>query len=325
MIPPNVWIMRMLFFIKLGHLARWVVRGTLITVAFVAIASAANAQRVFPGAAEAADALVEALKSGERGGVLDVLGRSAFDILSSGDDLADTASRKRFVEDYGLKRRIVMLGDREAILVVGAAETSFPIPLMRAQGGWQFDITTGRQELLRARIARNEEKAIEASRAYVKAQLDYAAMMAKDGQKQYAQRILSRPGQKDGLFWSAASGEGKSPLHDLVERAVADGYSLGKPRMPYHGYLFKVLAKQGPKAAGGSFDYNEQGKMIHGFALIAYPVRYGHSGVMTFLVNQRGVVYQKDLGAYTTRFANREIWFNPDQTWRKAAPSDGGK
>jgi hypothetical protein len=313
------------FFTKLARLAQWAVRATVITLTFVAIVPVANAQRTFPSPTEATDALVAALKSGERRGVLDVLGRSAFDILSSGDDLADAASRKRFVEDYALKRRIVMLGDREATLVVGAAEAPFPIPLMRAQGGWQFDIATGRQELLRGRIARNEQKAVDASRAYVKAQLDYAAMMAKDGQKQYAQRILSRPGQKDGLFWPAASGESKSPLHDLVERAIADGYSLGKPRMPYHGYLFKVLAKQGPKAAGGSFDYNEQGKMIHGFALIAYPVQYGHSGVMTFMVNQRGVVYQKDLGAYTTRFANREIWFNPDQTWRKAAPSDGGK
>jgi hypothetical protein len=295
-----------------------------IALALTVSCTTASAQKAFPTPGEAADALVAALKSDQGGRVLGIVGRSAFDILSSGDELADTASRRRFVEDYVAKRQIVMQGNREATLIVGTSDVPFPIPLMRSDEGWQFDIATGRQELLRARIARNEDKAVEASRVFVRAQLDYAAMMAKDGKKQYAQRIVSRPGLKDGLYWPAAGGESKSPLHDFVERAIADGYSVGKPHAPYHGYLFKVLVKQGPKAAGGSFNYTEQGKIVHGFALIAYPLQYGHSGVMTFMVNQRGVVYQKDLGAYATRFANREIWFNPDQTWRKVPSASGG-
>jgi hypothetical protein len=173
-------------------------------------------------------------------------------------------------------------------------------------------------ELLRARIARNEAKAVDAIRAFVAAQKDYAKIAAiKEGKQLYAERIISRPGLKDGLYWPASSADDKSPLHSLVESAKADGYSFGRPRATYHGYKFKILFKQGPKAAGGSFDYKEQGKMVHGFGLIAFPVQYGHSGVMTYLTNQGGAIFQKDLGVYTTRFADREVWFNPDQTWRR--------
>ncbi len=297
-------------------------RPVIAGLALVALTASANAQRSFPTAEGAADALVAALRSDSGGGILDVVGRAAFDILSSGDDVADAAARKRFVDDYAQKHRVVMHGDREASLVVGPSDIAFPVPLIRTKTGWQFDMATGRQDLLRARIARNEAKAVEASLAFVAAQESYAAMTEKDGDRRYAQRIVSRPGLKDGLYWPVTDGQPASPLSQLVDRAVADGYKP-RPRSAYYGYQFKVLAKQGPRATGGSFDYAERGKMINGFALIAYPVQYGHSGVLTFMVNQRGVVYQKDLGAYTTRFANREIWFNPDQTWRRVQAAGG--
>ncbi len=291
-------------------------RPMIAGLALVTLTASAEAQRAFPTADGAVDALVAALRSEPGGGILDVVGRAAFDILSSGDDVADAAARKRFVEDYAQKRRVVMHGDREATLVVGPSDVAFPVPLIRTNAGWQFDMATGRQDLLRARIARNEAKAVEASLAFVAAQEAYAAMTEKEGDRRYAQRIVSGPGLKDGLYWPTAEGQPASPLSKLVDRAIADGYKP-RPRSAYYGYRFKVIAKQGPRAAGGSFDYSERGKMIHGFALIAYPVQYGHSGVLTFMVNQRGIVYQKDLGAYTTRFANREVWFNPDQTWRR--------
>jgi hypothetical protein len=301
---------------------RRLMRHMIAGLALVALTASADAQRAFPTAEGAAEALVAALRSEPGGGILDVVGRAAFDILSSGDDVADAAARKRFVEDYAQKHRVVMHGDREATLLVGSSDVAFPIPLVRTKAGWQFDMATGRQDLLRARIARNEAKAIEASLAFVAAQESYAAMTEKDGDRRYAQRIISRPGLKDGLYWPATNGQPASPLSKLVDRAAADGYKP-RPRSDYYGYRFKVLMKQGPKASGGSFDYSERGKMIHGFALIAYPVQYGHSGVLTFMVNQRGIVYQKDLGAYTTRFANREIWFNPDQTWRQVQAAGG--
>lgn len=299
------------------------IRPLIAGLALVALTASADAQRAFPTAEAAADALVAALSSEPGGDILDVVGRAAFDILSSGDDVADAAARKRFVDDYAQKQRVVMHGDREATLVVGPSDVAFPVPLVRTKAGWQFDMATGRQDLLRARIARNEAKAIEASLAFVAAPKTYAAMTEKEGNRQYAQRIISRPGLRDGLNWPATDGQPASPLSKLVDRAAADGYKP-RPRSAYYGYQFKVIAKQGPKAAGESYDYSERGKMIHRFALIAYPVQYGHSGVLTFMVNQRGIVYQKGLGAYTTRFANREIWFNPDQTWRRVQ-AVGGK
>ena len=304
------------------RVARWNARAAIVVIAWLAIIPIAGAQQVFSTPREAADALVAAIKSDQRRDILTVVGRSAFDVLSSGDDIADAAARKRFVEDYSQKNGIVMQGDRGATLVVGRADSPFPIPLMRSTRGWQFDTATGRLELVRARIARNEDMALEAIRTFVKAQYEYAmTAAAKDGKRRFAQRILSKPGMKDGLYWPDTNGEGGSPLQNFVEHAKADGYNLEQERSSYHGYRFKVLLRQGPKAAGGTIDYNEQGDMVHGFALIAYPVRYGHSGVLTFMVNQSGLIYQKDLGAYTTRFAGREVWFNPDQTWRRVPQS----
>jgi hypothetical protein len=191
---------------------------------------------------------------------------------------------------------------------------------VRKDGRWEFDTAAGRLEILYRRIGRNELDAIQASLAYVDAQNEYAE---KDrtgaGAGAYAQHVVSRPGKKDGLYWPSAQGEDSSPLGELVAKASSDGYRLGEQRAPFHGYYYKILTRQGPTAPGGAADYVVRGKMIGGFALVAYPAEYGNSGVMTFLVNHDGAVFQKDLGPRTARIARLMKSFNPDQTWKKVA------
>ena len=165
-------------------------------------------------------------------------------------------------------------------------------------------------------IGRNELNAIEASLAFVDAQQEYAEKGVA-GNGVYAQQIVSQPGKKDGLYWPAASEEDESPLGELAASAAAEGYRAGQQRMPYHGYYYRVLTRQGPSALGGAIDYVVRGKMIGGFALVAYPAEYGNSGVMTFVVNHQGVVFQKDLGLSTARVAGAMTTFNPDQSWSR--------
>jgi hypothetical protein len=213
-----------------------------------------------------------------------------------------------------------MEGDNKAIMVVGQEDYPFPIPLMRKNGMWRFDTAAGREEILSRRIGRNELDAIQASLAYVDAQNEYAE---KDrtgaGMNTYAQRIVSQPGKKDGLYWPSPQGGEESPLGELFAQATSQGYQAGGSPTPYHGYYFKVLTRQGPAASGGELDYVVQGKMIGGFALVAYPAEYRNSGVMTFIVNHAGTVYQKDLGPRTASLAEGMKSFNPDRTWQKVS------
>jgi Protein of unknown function (DUF2950) len=204
----------------------------------------------------------------------------------------------------------------KAVLVIGNEEWPFPIPLVRKDDSWQFDTAAGREEILARRIGRNELNTIEACLAFVDAQQEYAEK-GIGGNGVYAQRIVSQPGKKDGLYWPAASGEDESPLGDLAASAAAEGYRAGQQRMPYHGYYYRVLTRQGPSALGGAIDYVVRGKMIGGFALVAYPAEYGNSGVMTFVVNHQGVVFQKDLGLSTARVSGAMTTFNPDQSWSR--------
>jgi Protein of unknown function (DUF2950) len=291
----------------------------IAAVAFLASASAASAQQSFKSPDDAATALVSAAKNDWPKGVVTVLGRDGVDIVSSGDKVADEAIRQKFLATYDAKHEIKMEGDDKAVMIIGTEDFPFPIPLTRKKGAWQFDTAAGRLEILYRRIGRNELDAIQACLAYVDAQNDYAK---KDrmgaGVPTYAQRIVSHPGKKDGLYWPAAQGDTEaSPLGELVAEATGEGYKVGAGRTPYHGYYFKVLTQQGPNAEGGAMDYVVRGKMIGGFALVAYPAEYGNSGVMTFLVNHKGVVYQKDLGPRTAKRINGFTWFNPDQTWKK--------
>jgi hypothetical protein len=266
------------------------------------------------------------VKTGDRKVIVTVLGPDGNNIVSSGDEVADAATRQKFVAAYDAKHQIAMEGDNKAIMVVGQDDFPVPIPLVRKAKMWRFDTAAGRQEILARRIGRNELDAIQACLAYVDAQNDYAE---KDrtgaGANTYAQRIISQPGQKDGLYWPTSQGEDASPLGELIAQATTQGYRVGGGRTPFHGYYFKVLTKQGSAAAGGELDYVVRGEMIGGFALVAYPAEYRNSGVMTFIVNHAGTVFQKDLGSDTTKLAARIASFNPDRTWQKVSVPEPAK
>ena len=289
-------------------------------------ASIASAQQAFKTPDEAVSALVSATKTNDMKAFATVLGPDGDDIVSSGDEVADAATRQKFVAAYDAKHQIAMEGDNKAILVIGQEDFPLPIPLIRKDEMWRFDTAAGRQEILARRIGKNELDAIQASLAYVDAQNDYAE---KDrtgaGVGTYAQRIISQPGKKNGLYWPTAQGEEASPLGELVAQATAQGYRVGGGRTPFHGYYFKILTKQGPAVAGGELDYVVRGKMIGGFGLVAYPAEYGNSGVMTFLVNHVGTVFQKDLGPDTARLAERMTSFNPDKTWQEVSDTAPGQ
>ena len=304
-------------------------RRGLLTAAVLALAmAAAHAQQSFKTAEEAADALVSAAKTGDRKAVLTVLGQKGADIVSSGDTVADASARNRVIEAYNAKHQMAMEGTDKAVLIIGHEDWPFPIPLVRKDGTWRFDTAAGREEILYRRIGRNELSAIQACLAYVDAQQEYAERGIA-GNGVYAQRIVSGPGKNDGLYWPAQPSEDDSPLGELAASAASEGYRVGQQRAPYHGYYYKVLTRQGPNAAGGALDYIVRGRMIGGFALVAYPAEYRNSGVMTFLVNHRGDVYEKDLGPNTAHIAAGITAFNPDNTWRRvtdaAQPPAGAK
>jgi len=278
--------------------------------------SSASAQQVFQTPEDAATALANAVKSGAARDILKVLGPDAVDIMLSGDEVADREARERFVGAYDTKHNVNIEGEK-AFVVVGADDFPLPIPLTRQKAGWKFDTAAGRLEILYRRIGRNELDAIQTCLAYVDAQNEYAEKdRTGEGAGVYAQRIVSSSGKKDGLYWPLSDGE-VSPLGAFVAQASAEGYRAGEGRTPYHGYYYRILTRQGPNAPGGTLNYVVKGKMIGGFALLAYPAEYGNSGVMTFLVNHSGTVYQKDLGDYTMKLVNRMMWFDPDQTWKK--------
>jgi hypothetical protein len=297
---------------------------SLTVAAFLcAAASVASAQQTFKTPDEAASALVSAAKTGDRKAIITVLGPDGEDIVTSGDEVADAATREKFIAAYDAKHQIAMDGDNKATMVIGQDDFPLPIPLVRKDGMWQFDTAAGRREILARRIGKNELDAIQASLAYVDAQNEYAE---KDrtgaGAGAYAQRIISQPGKKDGLYWPTSQGEDASPLGELVAEATAQGYRAGGGRAPFHGYYFKILTKQGAAAPGGELEYVVHGKMIGGFALVAYPAEYRNSGVMTFIVNHAGTVFQKDLGPDTAKLAERMSAFNPDKTWQQVSDTE---
>lgn len=301
---------------------RWLAAAAT-TLLICAMASAASAQQSFKTPDEAVSALVAAAKAGDRKTVLTVLGPSAQDIVSSGDEVADEGVRKEFIAAYDEKHEVHPEG-QHAILIVGKDDFPFPIPLVHKGDAWRFDTEAGRQEVLYRRIGGNELDTIQSCLAYVDAQNEYADKDRGDGVGVYAQRIISQPGKKDGLYWPTAAGEEESPLGDLMAQATAQGYRPrgGGERTPYHGYYYKILTRQGPAAQGGVLDYVVKGKMIGGFGLVAWPAEYGNSGVTTFIVNHNGTVYQKDLGQRTAQVASNMTAFNPDDTWRKVDASE---
>jgi hypothetical protein len=291
-----------------------------------AATSTAFAQQDYKTPQDAVDALVASAKSGDEKAALVVLGQEGQDIISSGDKVSDDAVRARFVASYDAKHLVAMEGDNKATLVIGDNDYPFPIPLHRNKNGtWSFDTDEGRIEVLARRIGHNELDAIQTCLAFVDAQNDYTAKDRGAGIGAYAQRFISTEGKKDGLYWPTAQGEEESPLGPLFAAASAQGYHAGQGRTPYHGYYYKILTKQGPAATGGTADYVVNGKMIGGFALAAYPAEYRNSGVMTFIVNHDGTVFQKDLGPKTDDIAEAITAFNPYKSWTKVEPVQAAK
>jgi hypothetical protein len=287
---------------------------SILCAALALSCTQASAQATFTSADLAGEALVAAAREGDTDAILEVLGPDGRGIISSGDEVADRTVRDNFVASYDAKHSL-SAEDGKTVLVIGNDDFPFPIPIVSKEGIWQFDTKAGLDEILSRRIGRNELAAIEVARGYVQAQNEYAQSNS-DG-RAYAQRIVSTPGKKDGLYWPTGEGESPSPLGDLMAKASAEGYRVGQGPIPYHGYFYRILKRQGTSAPGGAYDYVVNGKMIGGFALIATPATYGNSGIMTFMVNHDGTVYQKDLGPGTLAVARKINAFSPDETWTK--------
>jgi hypothetical protein len=290
------------------------------SLALAADAPAAGQQETFGSPQQAVDALIAAARSGRTADLLKIFGPDSKKLVVSGDAVADKNARNRFVAAYAMASKIENEGDAKAVLIIGSEEWPFPIPIVKQGHAWHFDTKAGEQEILDRRIGRNELSAIEVCRAYVDAQRDYASKpRTADGLIEYAQRFMSTPGEHDGLYWPVEPGEEESPMGPLVAKARAEGYGVksaqGK-RTPYHGYYYRILKQQGKHAVGGAYDYVVRGHMIGGFALEAFPASYGASGIMTFIVNQDGVVYQKNLGPDTATLARKLTAFDPDATWK---------
>jgi hypothetical protein len=302
-----------------------------IAVAALVCASAfaaaqASAQQRFKSPEEAVNALVAAVRSDSSRQVTSVLGRDAWEIIESGDEVADATAMAAFLTAYDIRHQIVSEGSERSILVVGNNDWPLPIPIVQDNGSWRFDTAAGKEEVLYRRIGGNELNAIRVCLAYVAAQNEYADMNPQGSKvDNYAQRIVSSPGKKDGLYWPSGANESASPLGEAMAAATLQGYRFTGTPAPYHGYYYKILTAQGPTAPGGAVNYVVNGQMIGGFALVAYPAEYGNSGVMTFLVNHTGTIFQKDLGPRTSRIASRMTAYSPDHTWKKVSePSTQG-
>ena len=273
-------------------------------------------QKTFSSAEEATNAMVTAAQSNDEKAMLAILGRDAKQIVSSGDDAEDAQSRGNFAQKYREMHRLVKEPDGTTTLYIGAENWPTPIPLVAKGNKWYFDTEAGKMEILFRRIGRNEMSTIRVCQELVAAQKEYYA--SQHGQ--YAPKIFSDEGQHNGLYWRVADGEPQSPIGPLVAAAVAEGYNKGQggPPTPYRGYYFHVLTRQGKDAPGGAKSYLVDGKMTGGFAFVAYPAEYKSSGVMTFVVNEDGVVYQKDLGKKTEALAKSMKEYNANSTWQKA-------
>lgn len=295
---------------------------TLLLLAAPAPAQSPAAPQHFATPQQAQDALVAAVRSDGDGALLALLGPGAEDIVASGDPVADRNGRARFLKAYATRHALRREADGHYTLLVGSHDYPFAIPIVRHDGAWQFDTAAGREEVLDRRIGRNELHTIRVLRAYVDAQRRFACA-DKNSCSAFARKFASDPGTRDGLYWPAAPGEPESPLGPLLARAAAEGYAGAPgPAEPFHGYFFRILTAQGPHAEGGAYDYLVGGKMLLGFALVAYPARYGVSGVMSFIVNQKGEIYQKDLGPETAKVAAAMTAYDPGPDWQRAREPD---
>lgn len=301
----------------------WRKRLRLLVLTSLALAplSDAWAQQRFGSAQSAASSLATAVEKGDETALRTILGPHGHRLISSGDAVADARNRASFNHAYAQGHEIVFNGAQEAQLLIGQQGWPLPIALVRlANGKWRFDPARGEVEILTRRMGANELAAIQTCLAVVEAEREFAARDADgNGLREYAARFTSTPGQRDGLYWPTEPQENLSPLGPMLAAAATEGY-LGTgtgSSEPYQGYLYKILTQQGPDASGGAYSYLVNGQMIAGFALLAYPARYGASGIMSFVVSQDGTVYQKDLGRNTAAAAHQQDSFNPDATWRR--------
>ena len=298
----------------------------LLAALFLAAAmlahAAAQAQTSFPSPEAGANALFEALRTSDDDGLRAVLGRRGADLLALHRP-SEEQPHERFLAAYATAHRVVRHGDSQAVLEVGKDAWPFPIPLVKSAAGWHFDAQLGEKEVLARRIGRNELAAIQVALAIGDAEHEYASVERdNDNVLEYSPRFVSTPGKQDGLYWESAPGEPLSPLGRFVAAAGVDRTSAkgGLERAPYHGYYYRILTRQGAHAKGGAYSYIAHGQMIGGFAVLAYPARYGASGVKTFMVGQDGEVFEKDLGAKTRALAPKIESFDPDSSWTKPAP-----
>jgi len=272
----------------------------------------------------AAAALMKGLKTNNANDLQAIFGPNVEQNLSSGDPVSDRYDRQTIAVAMESSWQWEKPAAGRMELIIGDEKWPFPVPLAKVRGGWQFDTDAGKEELLSRRIGRNELRVIDMCRDYVSIQKEYASQ-PRDGKIAglYAQKVLSSPRRQDGLYWSVGDEESPSPLADLVAQAVVEGYDLNKDeRQPLWGYHFRILTAQGPAAKGGATSYVVDGVMSGGFALIAYPAEHGRGGIMTFMVNQDGVVYQKDLGEGTLTLAPGLTIYDPDSSWAQV-PAPG--
>lgn len=280
-------------------------------------------QKTFATPEEALKALMNAVDAGDKGELLVIFGPEGKEIISSGDEVADRGIREKVVLAYKEMNRLEPKGDGKMIAWFGKDEWPFPIPIVRKDGRWLFDTRAGKEEILNRRIGRNELNVIEVCNAFVDAQREYFSKDRDgDGLLEYAQKFVSNEKHTDGLFWPAREGEEESPMGPLIALAAMEGYKKQPEGVsaPYHGYFYRILKAQGPHAKGGAKNYMVKDDMTKGFALVAYPAEYGNSGIMTFIVNQDGEIFQKDFGRGTASAGAAMSKFDPDKSWKKVEP-----
>lgn len=302
----------------------WLVPACLVAVFMLlsalspaALAADTTRQKRFASPEEAAKAFVAAVRANDEKEMMLILGPGSKELISSGDEVADRTDREKFLATYEQTNTLERKSATTAVLQTGPDSWAMPVPIVKKGGSWVFDIGKGKKEILKRRIGRNELHVIDVLDAYVDAQLEYAGRDCRGGGLvEFAQRLFSTEGKRDGLYWEAKAGEPESPLGPLVAQAAKEGYAKESNLSPFHGYYFRILKGQGKHATGGAYHYVVKERMILGFALVAYPAEYSNSGVMTFIVNQAGKVYEKNLGKESRRKAEAMELFDPDKSWR---------
>ncbi len=283
--------------------------------------SAKPSYQTFASPDDAGNGLLTAAKSGDPNAVIAVFGPDSKDIVMTGDPVQDKNTADQVIAAYNVMHRWRKMPDGSQTLLLGAENFPFPIPLKKNPAGqWYFDVAAGREEILMRRIGRNELSVMDVCMALADAQAEYFSERHADGSThQFAMKFISDTGQQNGLYWDSPEGQPKSPLGPLAAFATNEGYTVkADSHVPFHGYFFHMLTRQGSHAPGGAKDYVVNGKMTGGFAFVAYPAEYRNSGVMTFIINQGGVLLQKDLGTGTSQAAAAMTEFDPDPSWTQA-------